>query len=212
MGTPLYNELSTSYDELFARNINEYISNSVNQENEDYDYNVFYPSFGVKRSEQCEFLIYGQACNDWQVKFNIKERNNLLNTQKLLLEAKTYSNGYFDDGNDVHNPLDWINIYWSKKSYKESIQTLRKAQYYEDFDYKAYSSFFWNVIYKTISDYHQFDRDKWHWSSKMVWSNLYKIAPPSGNPTNFEKSMQVKLSVQLVKLEIEEIKPKYCIV
>jgi hypothetical protein len=212
MEIPLYNELSKSYDELFIRNINKYIINSENQENANVDYNVFYPSFGVRKNEPCEFLIYGQACNEWPVKFNTKEHNTLLNTKELLLEAKVYSNGYYEDGDDVHNPLDWINIYWSKKTYKENVQTLRKLQYYDDFKYKAYSSFFWNVIYKTISDYYHFDRNKWCWSSKLVWSNLYKIAPTTGNPSNFEKSLQEIISVQLVKMEIEEINPKYCIV
>jgi hypothetical protein len=78
--------------------------------------------------------------------------------------------------------------------------------------YRAFSSFFWNVVYKTINDYQNADRNSWVWSSKMVWSNLYKIAPSSGNPCYSEKSYQVELSLQLVKKEIEEINPKYCIV
>jgi hypothetical protein len=57
-----------------------------------------------------------------------------------------------------------------------------------------------------------FDPESWKWAKRMVWSNLYKIAPAKGNPDWFEKDSQKKLSVELVKKELDEIKPKFCIV
>ena len=46
----------------------------------------------------------------------------------------------------------------------------------------------------------------------MVWSNLYKIAPLRGNPDSYIKSLQQEFAIELVRKEIEELKPKYCIV
>ncbi|MGC4232098.1 MAG: hypothetical protein QM594_03745 [Niabella sp.] len=47
----------------------------------------------------------------------------------------------------------------------------------------------------------------------MVWSNLYKIAPAEGrNPNNEECKWQLKFSAALVRKELDEIKPKFCIV
>jgi hypothetical protein len=47
---------------------------------------------------------------------------------------------------------------------------------------------------------------------KIAWSNLYKIAPEDANPNGYERIRQLPLSSDLIKKEIEEINPKYCIV
>ncbi len=210
-----YNELSQEYDKLFLNNIHDFINNSIKEENISVDYNMFYPSFGVKKDEPCDFLFYGQACNGWPIVFNVNGKTIAKVLGERLIECKFYSNGFYSDEKQTHNPLDWVNVYWSNRSYRDSIAILNNREYYKEIkSFKVYSSFFWNVIYKTISDYYNYDRNSWHWSGKMVWSNLYKIAPlpPKRNPTDFEKNLQVELSVQLVKKEIEEINPRYCIV
>jgi hypothetical protein len=46
----------------------------------------------------------------------------------------------------------------------------------------------------------------------MVWSNLYKVAPDGSNPNEIEKKMQEETSIKLLKKELDELKPKYCIV
>jgi hypothetical protein len=55
----------------------------------------------------------------------------------------------------------------------------------------------------------------WAWTEKLVWSNLYKIAPQDGkarNPDEGERILQRPECVHLVEQELEEIRPKYCIV
>ena len=79
--------------------------------------------------------------------------------------------------------------------------------------YSTFRSFFWNVTYKLICRYYDLDKNSWDWSRKLVWSNLYKIAPAEGkNPNEEECSWRKKISIELIKNEIEEIKPKFCIV
>jgi hypothetical protein len=209
-----YNELSQEYDKLFLNNIHDFINKSIKKENIDVEYNIFYPSFGVKNDERCDFLFYGQACNGWPINFNVNGNPDAGMLNELMLKCKSYSNEFYDDGKQKHNPLDWVNVCWSKSSYCKSNAELDDKEYYEKIPCRIFTSFFWNVIYKTISDYYNYDRNSWHWSSKMVWSNLYKIAPlpPKRNPNDVERSLQKELSVQLVKKEIEEINPRYCIV
>ncbi|MDZ4757490.1 MAG: hypothetical protein SGJ10_05045 [Bacteroidota bacterium] len=41
---------------------------------------------------------------------------------------------------------------------------------------------------------------------------MYKISPDYGNPEIDERVYQLDLSVELLKREIDEIKPKFCII
>lgn len=45
------------------------------------------------------------------------------------------------------------------------------------------------------------------WSEKLAWSNLYKIAPASGNPGDRLCSVQLASCRALLKREIEELEP-----
>jgi len=63
-----------------------------------------------------------------------------------------------------------------------------------------------------VNKYYEVASQDWQWSKKIVWSNLYKIAPEEGNPNEYLKSVQRNISTELVKKELDEIKPKFCIV
>ena len=41
---------------------------------------------------------------------------------------------------------------------------------------------------------------------------MYKIAPEDANPYGIQMEMQLENSIKLIQKEIEELKPKYCIV
>ena len=50
------------------------------------------------------------------------------------------------------------------------------------------------------------------WSSKFVWSNLYKVAPAlNGNPKGKEQHIQRESAIRLLRKEIELFKPKYIV-
>ena len=51
-----------------------------------------------------------------------------------------------------------------------------------------------------------------NWSSRFAWSNLYKVAPAiDGNPSGKVQHTQRELAVQILKKEIDILKPKYII-
>lgn len=192
--------LSEDYDKIFKKNIEVFKKN--NEGTKEYD--VFYPSFGITDKKECDFIVYGQSIKGWTPQITDK-----VDIDELTQCAKNFSNGYFEG----HTPLDWINIYWSSSTYKTHIVTKEEKEFYPEIKYSACRSFFWNVTYKLISKYYNYDYNSWDWSKKIVWSNLYKIAPSERkNPDEFECKWQEKISIELVKKELDELKPRFCIV
>lgn len=192
--------LSKDYDKLFMQNIEAFKRNKVG----DKKFDVFYPSFGITEKRACDFIIYGQSIKGW--KPQITENGDL---NILTCRAKKFSNENFKN----HTPLDWVNIHWSASSYKKHILTSEQKKFYPEMPYTTCRSFFWNVTYKLISEYYNNDYNSCEWSQKLVWSNLYKIGPcERTNPNITERKWQEEVSKELVKLELDELKPKFCIV
>lgn len=191
-----YSFLSKAYDNLFEENIQNFCDNISKDKNRaSREYCLFYPSFGSSEKKDIEFIFYGQAVKGWCPEFNPTNTNY----QALLTEAKKFSNITEER---MLNPLDWVNIYWSKSTKRKYDEKLLS-------DYDTYRSFFWNVTCKLISDYYQIDRNKPDWSSKLMWSNL---PAERKNPDQKMYEAQLEGCVKLFKKELEEIQPKYAIV
>jgi hypothetical protein len=206
MENPIYNKLSEKYDQLFTDQIIDFIQKFP--EKSETGYVNFYPSFGVKPGDKCDFIIYGQALNGWGASFKLNER--VEDIKARVKESIAYSNEFYEPKN--HCPLDWVNVHWSASTYHQYTDTIEAQEFYKKMDYFTFRSFFWNVTYKLISSYYKFGNTSFEWARKMVWSNLYKIAPLRGNPDSYIKSLQQEFAIELVRKEIEELKPKYCIV
>ncbi len=199
----IYNRLSESYDRLYLDNIGAF--QQAAKSNGVFDFYVdFYPTLGSKE-RHCDLLFYGQAVNGWSSFFNTDKQ---LSSEHLDATVRT-SNPTFN----LNSPLDRINARWCKSQFYCHPKELQN--YYHDRRKKPYwyfRSFFWNVIYKTASRYYGLDEHSWDWAKKIAWSNLYKIAPDGSNPNSYERDWQMDKSIELVQKEIEEIKPKFCIV
>lgn len=198
-----YNKLSTEYDSLLQNGINDFLSHYQQSESK---FCVFYPSFGIKPNQKCDFIIYGQALNGWNSEVSPKEQITNQKMQEIILKF----NGFLESEN--HTPLDWVNVQWDKSTFEEFIKNETISEYYYyDNPYFVYRSFFWNVVYKLITEYYNLGYPNSVWAKHMVWSNLYKISYPKRNPDAFQKQLQLENAVELFKKEIEELNPKYCI-
>lgn len=202
---PIYNQLSEEYSKLYLKNILQFQNQSKKYTSDNNWFVDFYPSFGTRPDEYPEFLIYGQAPNGWGTGFNV---NDQIEPDKISKSIE-YSNSYYVKEN--HCPLDWVNVQWSDSTYNKHCKDESLRGYYPD-NYRTSRSFFWNVVYKLICDFYSLDKNGWDWARKLVWSNLYKLAPGRSNPDIYERDLQQSVSGELVKMEIEEITPKYCIV
>jgi hypothetical protein len=206
----IYNRFSEEYHLTYLKNIQSFQAEISIFTDEDWYYVDNYPSFGFKPDEGCDFIVYGQAPLGWGSGFSLKESVK----PELVNESAQFSNKYLHDYG--HTPLDWVNVLWTNgtiESFTGNDEVL-KSFYVGDNpnSYRAYRSFFWNVIFKLISDYYDFDRGSMEWSKKLLWSNLCKIAPEDANPNEQEKKAQLTYGTELIRLEIEELKPKYCVV
>jgi hypothetical protein len=173
-----------------------------------YDkYSVFYPTFGNLKQFKYDFIFYGQSIKGWEP--NLKEFESQTK-EEFINACIAYSNDYDEKRN--HSPLDWVNVYWSNEAYKETCGNGEKEVFYPPMKYRTHRSYFWNVVYKLVNKYYGSDENSWGWTRKIVWSNLYKVAPTAGeNPSDTDCNWQWPGSLELVKMEIEQIKPKYCI-
>ncbi|MCD2422813.1 hypothetical protein LQ567_08575 [Niabella pedocola] len=196
--------LTSGYNQLFLHNINTFKA----QCEKNKEYAAFYPSFGATEHEPAEFLIYGQAVKGWKPVF---DASTPFDQRSFIRDAISYSNDRYKEKN--HSPLDWVNVYWSKSSYSTFVNTEAERDFYPSISYNTSRSFFWNVTYKLVCRYYGLDEYGWEWAKKIVWSNLYKIAPAAmQNPNDEECLWQEAGASALIKSELDEIKPKFCIV
>lgn len=205
--TKAYNYLSEEYNTLYLENLKEFQKNATDLGNDETNFIHFYPSFGTKKNEPTDFLVYGQATNGWSSFFDSDKEVDFNNVIKGIIA----SNRFLESKN--FTPIDLVNAKWSNAIYNKLCNEDNSiSQFFGENKYRFHRSFFWNVIYKLVSDYYSFDRESWDWSKKIVWSNLYKIAPDGQNPNHIEKHSQLKKSAELILQEIKEVNPKFCIV
>lgn len=73
--------------------------------------------------------------------------------------------------------------------------------------YNTRNSAFWRVI-KRISEFKNGNEE---WTSKIAWSNLYKLSLIIGNPTEALKKQQEEVCKKILETEISILNPKYVI-
>lgn len=203
----IYNKLSTEYDTLYKANIQNFQANLNKEWNTDGYFVDFYPSLGISKDQDCDLMFYGQAVNGWPSGFNLRE---VISDSKVR-RSTIVSNRYFQKLD--HCPLDWVNVRWSNSIFDSITADSDASSFYNDGGrYRTFRSFFWKVSYKLTCDLYGLSRDSWDWAKKIVWSNLYKIAEDGGNPNPYLREQQIPTSVDLLRKEIEEIRPKYCVV
>lgn len=200
-----YNRLSHGYNDLYVENIRTFQLAMNMMCYDKINYIDFYPSFGVEQTDDVTFLVYGQAVNGWGSSFAGDEPI----TQEKVYKSMSFSNEMPHGIADC--PLEWVNVMWSNESYRKIAGNKVLEELYAD-NYRANSSFFWNVVYKSINQYFNHPSDSGDWAKKMVWSNLYKISPDKANPSDAQQLAQMPISAMMVKKELEEIQPKFCLV
>lgn len=73
--------------------------------------------------------------------------------------------------------------------------------------YNTRKSAFWRVI-KNVSEIKNGDDE---WFNKVAWSNLYKVGPEKGNPSERLKKLQIEECKKILETEIKILSPKYVI-
>ncbi|MGI2172150.1 uracil-DNA glycosylase family protein [Shewanella sp. MF05960] len=128
-------------------------------------------------------MIVGRAVNGWHHEFDM---NNL--------NVETMVNEIFNQAATSDCPLKWVEDSWGINE-----------------GYNTKSSAFWRVT-KQVSQCLNENSSSTGWASKIVWSNLYKIAPSiTGNPSDSLCDKQFVYCNELLLAEIEEYNPRVII-
>lgn len=203
----MYRTLSPDYDALYQAHLEDFQAKFKGSypDPSETQFTDFYPSLGVLDGAEVDFLVYGQAVGGWHTAMDLSVDVPEGRTQI----SKDFSNDKY--GND--SPLDWVNARWSKGDLARIVDEEQRKYYaIKDSEYWASRSFFWQVTTKVIQGYYGMsDPSDWRWSTKLAWSNLYKIARQKENPLDDVKVLQRRGAVELVRRELEELKPKFCI-
>lgn len=136
-------------------------------------------------------MVIGRAVNGWKegTYWTTRKLKQLDDQQYYLDKLSAFH--YPEDG---ECPLGWVKKRWMKKV-KGNYSTKRSA--------------FWRVINKTITQLEPHLKIEQEWPSKIIWSNLYKIAPVDNkNPNTKLQRVQRDNCIKIIREEILTWQPK----
>lgn len=132
-----------------------------------------------------DLMVIGRAVNGWRKEtYWIPNEHNLDERNNYLLKLESSHNPI----NDC--PLAWVKNRWTPQ---------------EKGNYCTKKSAFWRMIYKTMCGLNL----KEDWTSKIIWSNLYKVAPAENrNPSTQLKRAQREYCIHIFEEEITMWRPR----
>lgn len=140
-----------------------------------------------------KFMVVGRAVNGWSKECEwIHGEYSDSSPREKVTEA--YEKSLID-------PLQWVYNSWGENGVDENGKK----------KYNTAKSPFWQLTKNVLMNLTP--EDNWHedsWALKIIWSNLYKVAPSSGgNPNNTLCSHQLDFCKRILRYEIEVNKPQY---
>ncbi len=147
-----------------------------------------------------ELMVVGRAVNGWA-------------KQTWTSESLSFDSNIQEFVDDVLRsvtapqscPMSWVSSAWGNSTFAPpSNWSYHGAQ-----DYNSRKSAFWRVIRDVVGALKIADVDNESWPSHLLWSNLYKISPArGGNPSARQRSIQRPKSIDLLRKEVEQYKPR----
>ena len=138
-----------------------------------------------------ELMVVGRAVNGWTddtiLPSQLAEPGECRRYSKAVKRNSSRGN-FSGDANEC--PMNWVQDYWQNP---EGYNTRRSA--------------FWRVILKVMEGL-EIASENDAWSSHLVWSNLYKVAPAKGgNPGNRLCDIQLNGCISLFDAELDIYRP-----
>ncbi len=189
-----------------------------------------YRSAKKETGENFRFMLVGRAVNDWgeysgeksnSHKDNFIESSlmNILNASETIGKTRNYRR---DNKTELLDRFEWIDTPKNESPKNVYREDLDKNE--EDAgDYYVAKSAFWNYTKSVWDILNNGKESTWNerWFEKIVWTNLYKIAPTivskicneekkdGANPNITECKTQQKICLELLKKEIKYFKPTH---
>jgi hypothetical protein len=106
-------------------------------------------------------------------------------------------NGDSDGKRKIVNRLDEMSWVVKPNTKRKGVKTYKHSS-------------FWRLIYLVTKSLLLKEKSK-EWYDYIAWSNLYKISPKRGNPTDEMKKLQQEVCCKILDKEIEILQPKFII-
>ena len=136
-------------------------------------------------------------CMQWGKQFPIEEKSGILFIGKA-------TNGWINNSINIE---DLFGIQKGKMIFARDDRMTWVENLEKDKKYNTNKSSFWRTI-KRIS---KKENGKDNWSTKIAWSNLYKLSFEKGNPDEKLKKNQIEICKKILETEIKVLNPKYII-
>ena len=143
--------------------------------------------------------------------FFIQEGKNFQNSDNRILFVGKSVNGWITNSTDID-----VLFYGDSEGKRKIVNrtdemcwvvkpnTKRKGV-------KTYKhSSFWRLIHFVTKSLLLEEKSK-EWYDYIAWSNLYKISPKKGNPTDEMKKLQQEICCKILDKEIEVLQPKFIV-
>ncbi len=136
-------------------------------------------------------MVVGRATHDWR----IRTKWNYLGSDE---SRKEYTQEVVRANSDSEGKCSmiWVKELWGNTECNKKYGS----------KYNTKSSAFWRVIQK-VTTYIPITEDESNFSSWLVYSNLYKLSPISGNPRGKLRHLQLRGCKSSFKREIDVFRP-----
>ena len=132
-----------------------------------------------------QLMIVGRAVNGWSMEVTPAEL-------KDPAVARNFADRLGHEMTDAKGcPLSWVRDGWGAR---EGYNTKKAA--------------FWRVARRTAVELGIAPESSTDWASRLAWSNLYKVAPPAGNPSEAVCSAQQAGCIELLREELCVFQPQ----
>ncbi|MGA2598064.1 MAG: hypothetical protein ABSH09_13860 [Bryobacteraceae bacterium] len=156
----------------------------------------------VGREYSGQLMVVGRAVNGWAG----GRSPNELRTDVQRLEYAYEVHKSVTELMGKRCPMCWVTAQWSVSVEDYNRRWCTKCKEI----YNTHKSPFWRVIRAVVSRLRIADVEdnERSWSSHLVWSNLYKIAPHGGgNPSGKLRKAQLEGCKKLLEWELEQYRP-----
>ena len=183
-----------------------------------------------KKGKDFRFMLVGRAVNDWgeypggksdlhKEEFIESSLMNIMNDPKTTGKTRDYRK---DGKTELPDRFEWIDTPGNeppKNVYRKDLDEKEK----DAGNYHVAKSAFWNYSKSVWDSLNNRKESTWNerWFEKIVWTNLYKIAPTivsekgdeekkdGANPNVTESKTQQMACLELLKKEIEYFEPTH---
>lgn len=173
--------LSRSYETIYERMLSE-VASAVSDP--DVPLVPFWPIRGA--AYDGELLVIGRSVNGWIEDWTARQLRELPVRQSAVERMRSNA-----------EPVDrcrmgWVTELWDARE-----------------GYNTHRSAFWRVLRRITANDTTPGLDDSRWSSRLAWTNLYKVSPAAGwNPGADLQRAQRGSAIELLNLEIKELAPR----